>query len=157
MQNCIYYLRWTAVLIAATKSFWGETISVKYVISLPKYSSRRLCLNLKKETYPMVAKRNESHRMKCYTCNNASGRILLSNLIANRSGGTKKQPSSIMIINFLLPLNLSWQLRQPLSLLIKCLKLRIIPDAYKLRTRALTRTANLEQVRAFPLAPPTYQ
>ncbi len=26
----IYYFRWTAVLIAATKSFWGETINVKY-------------------------------------------------------------------------------------------------------------------------------
>ncbi len=30
-------------------------------------------------------------------------------------------------------------------------------DAYKLRTRALRRTADLEQLRASPLAPPSYQ
>ncbi len=30
MQNCIYYFRWTAVLIAVTKSLWGETINVIY-------------------------------------------------------------------------------------------------------------------------------
>ncbi len=28
--NCIYYFRWTAVLIAVAKEFWGETISIKY-------------------------------------------------------------------------------------------------------------------------------
>ncbi len=30
MQNCIYYFRWTAGLIAVTKSLWGGTINVKY-------------------------------------------------------------------------------------------------------------------------------
>ncbi len=30
MQNCIYYFRWTAVLITVTKLFWEETIIVKY-------------------------------------------------------------------------------------------------------------------------------
>ncbi len=28
--NCIYYFRWTAVLIAVAKAFRGETINVKY-------------------------------------------------------------------------------------------------------------------------------
>ncbi len=32
MQNCIYYFRWTAVLITVTKSFLEETINVKYGI-----------------------------------------------------------------------------------------------------------------------------
>ncbi len=31
MQNCIYYFRWTAVLIALAKAFCRETLNVKYV------------------------------------------------------------------------------------------------------------------------------
>ncbi len=30
MKNCIYYFRWTAVLIVVTKSFLGDIMNIKH-------------------------------------------------------------------------------------------------------------------------------